>query len=396
MGRYTQIAVGDQAEIWHTVTAKDVDRFTELTGDNNPLHVSEEFAAKTDLRSPVVHGMLTASFISTLIGTKLPGEGALWYEQNLRFLGPVRVGESIRVVAEVIRKSDGDQLLSLSTIVFGDNDRKVIEGEAKVKVLEVKDKDAELPQQSTKSGAVIVTGGAQGIGAAISRRLAAQGKPVVINYLRSEKAALKIVAEIEADGGRAVVHQADLSHPEEIEGLVRTGLGAYGAISGVVNNASKPIIPAAFAELEWPDFQRHIDVQLKGAFELCRCALPYLSEVPDACIVNIASLFGEGAPPVQIMPYSIAKAALLAFTRALAVELGPKGIRVNSVSPGMTSTAFLDATPEKSKMLAKTQTPLRKLAIPEDIAGAVAYLFSDQAGHVSGENIHVNGGVTMS
>jgi 3-oxoacyl-[acyl-carrier protein] reductase len=133
--RFETIQVGDEAEISRVITAADVDAFVTLTGDTNPLHTDEAYAAQTSFQQPVVHGMLTASFISTIIGTKLPGEGALWYEQQLRFIAPVRVGEQIRVWAKVTHKSAAQRIVLLETVVFGEGGRRVIEGQGKVKIL---------------------------------------------------------------------------------------------------------------------------------------------------------------------------------------------------------------------------------------------------------------------
>ena len=104
MKNYKEINIGDTAEIKHIITQSDIDKFVELTGDDNKLHVDETYASTTSLKKPVAHGMLGASFISTIIGTKLPGDGALWYAQNLEFLLPVRIGDKLRITAEVINK----------------------------------------------------------------------------------------------------------------------------------------------------------------------------------------------------------------------------------------------------------------------------------------------------
>lgn len=136
MDRFETIHVDDEAEITRVITAEDVDAFVKLTGDTNPLHTDEAYVAQTSFRQRVVHGMLTASFISTVIGTKLPGEGALWYEQEMRFLAPVRIGEEIRVWVRVTHKSEAQRVVLLETIVFGEGGRRVIEGKGKVKVLE--------------------------------------------------------------------------------------------------------------------------------------------------------------------------------------------------------------------------------------------------------------------
>ena len=138
--KFEVINVGDKADITHIISENDVDRYADITGDTNPLHMSEEYASTTSFKKRVVHGMLTASFISNIIGTKLPGTGALWYELNIRFIAPVRIGDEITVHAEVIRKSRALRVVSLDIHVQLKNSQRVIEGQAKVKILEQKKK----------------------------------------------------------------------------------------------------------------------------------------------------------------------------------------------------------------------------------------------------------------
>ncbi len=113
MKKYSEINVGDKETLSHTITKSDIEKFVQLTGDDNRLHVDEKFASTTQFKKPVVHGMLGASFISTIIGTKLPGDGALWFSQSLEFLLPVRIGDALTVTAEVLKKNDKEQIIEL-------------------------------------------------------------------------------------------------------------------------------------------------------------------------------------------------------------------------------------------------------------------------------------------
>jgi len=126
--KYSEIKIGDKAEIKHKITQKDIEKFVELTGDDNKLHTDEEYSELTSLKKPVVHGMLGASFISTIIGTKLPGDGALWYSQNLEFLKSVRVGDELRITAEVVNKFDRTKTVELRTDIYNQHKQKVTAG----------------------------------------------------------------------------------------------------------------------------------------------------------------------------------------------------------------------------------------------------------------------------
>lgn len=394
--RFREIRLGDVAEVRHTISAADVESFVRITGDDNPVHVDDAFAQSAGLGGRVVHGMLTASFISTVIGTRLPGPGALWYEQHVRFLRPVRAGETIRVRATVKQKSEAQRILVLETVVFDGQDRRVLEGEAKVKVLRPREEQEAVSIQEERKGAVVVSGGGRGIGAAIAGELAGAGYPVVVNYVQGEATARKVVQEIVAAGGQALPFQADVRDRKMVEGMVARAVAEYGGLAGVVNNACPRIVHREFGELTWPDFEPHVEVQLRGAFNMVQAALGAMLERQAGVVVNIASIFADGAPPTRVMPYTMAKAALVAFTRSLAVEYGPKGIRVNCVSPGMTETELLADVPERTRTVTRVQTPLRRLATPADIAGVVAFLFSDKAAHVTGQNLRVCGGLVMA
>ncbi len=234
------IQVGGQAEVSHCIGQADLDRFVDLTGDDNPLHVSADFAAATPFRRPVVHGMLTASFISTLIGTRLPVR-ALWYEQHLRFVAPARVGENIIARAKVLQKSSAQRTLVLQTLVTGEGGRVLIDGEAKVKVMQPQSPSEQ--KAPTQKGSVLITGAAGGIGSAIARRLAADGWRVILHYNRSAARAAELADEIARASGKAATVQADLCDPASLEAVLQAASEA-GPVQALVNNACPAIVSA--------------------------------------------------------------------------------------------------------------------------------------------------------
>ena len=128
--------IGDKEILKHTIKEKDVEDFAKLTGDNNPLHMDDDFTSKTRFGKRVVHGMLSASFISTIIGTKIPGKGALWLSQSLNFLEPARIGDEITIFASIVGKSESQKVLSLDIEILNQYKSKIITGPSKVKVVE--------------------------------------------------------------------------------------------------------------------------------------------------------------------------------------------------------------------------------------------------------------------
>ena len=395
MKPFAEIEVGDREQIVRRVTEDDVRRFVEMTGDDNPLHVDRDYAERTPFKDIVVHGMLGASLVSTVIGTRLPGEGALWISQNFDFSLPVRLGDELTVSCTVLKKNERERLLELEARAVNQNAETVLSGTGRVKVLESQNGHHEV-RPAGPAKVAVVSGGSGGIGRAICAKLAADGWAVVVGYRGDAERAHRVAAEIQAAEGLAVAVQADVARPDEAATLVRRAVGEFGGIGLVVNAASPRIGGKAFDALPWSDVASQIDVQVGGAFALAKAAVPHMREAGGGRIVNIVSQAIEGSPTPGWTAYAVAKSALATFSRQLAAELGPANITVNCVAPGMTETRLIGDIPEKQRLIAARQTPLRRLARPEDVAGAVAYLASDAAAFVTGETIRVNGGQVMA
>lgn len=392
---FEAIQVGETRSLVKKITEDDVRRFVDMTGDDNPLHVDPAYAETTAFKDIVVHGMLGASFISTVIGTKLPGPGALWVSQSMEFLLPVRLGDELEVTCTVTRKHERDRLLELDTRIVNQRDQLVLSGSGKVKVLSSQAEKAPAGAPP-RPRVAIVTGGAGGIGKAICLRLAAECYHVVVNYLGQADRAQRIAAEINALGkSRALAVQADIATEAGAQALYQAAVGAFGAVGVLVNNASPRIDSRPFAAMDWRDVEKHLDVQVKGAFLLTQAVLPEMSGRRWGRIVNITSQVLEGTPSPGWTGYAMAKGTLAVFSRYLAAELGPSGITVNCVAPGMCETPLIGDIPEKVQLMVARQTPLRRLAKPADVAAAVAYLVADDADFVTGHTLAVNGGQAM-
>lgn len=391
---FDAIQIGETHSLVKVITEADVRKFVEMTGDDNPLHVNRAYAETTAFKDIVVHGMLGASFISTVIGTKLPGTGALWVSQNLEFLLPVRLGDELTISCTVLKKYERERLLDLDTRIVNQNRQVVLTGQGKVKLLTTA-APAEDNKPVTRPKVAIVTGGAGGIGRAICLRLAQDGYHVVVNYHGRADRAAEVVAEINAGNTQALAVQADIATESGADKLVKAALQAFGVISVLVNNASPHINPKTLSTTEWSDVQLQLDVQVKGAFLLTRACAQVMGAQRWGRIVNISSQVLDGPPSVTWTGYAMAKGALAIFSKYMAAELGPQGITVNCVSPGMCETSLIGDVPEKAQLMIARQTPLRRLAKPADVAAAVAYLVSDDAGFITGDTIAVNGGMAM-
>ena len=393
MKKFVSINVGDKAELIHKLVQSDVDQFVKLTGDDNKLHTDNEYAGRTTYKKPVAHGMLGASFISTIIGTKLPGDGALWYSQNLEFLQPVRVGDELRIAVEVIKKIDQTKTIELQTDIYNQHKQKVTTGTAKVKLVETslpKEKEKKTKQKKT----ALIIGGTGGIGSATCIQLAKDGFDIAIHYFKNKTKADKLKKQLEKIGRKSFVVSGDIVSVPDVQEIKDQSMRAVGNISVIVNCSTIPVPSIKFIDLEWEDMQAHYDVNIRGSFNLLRVFVPVWKKEHFGKFIALTTLATE-KPSTQWLPYITSKTALNGFIKALAFELAPKGIRLNLVSPGMVDTPLIADITEKVRLLSAAQTPLRTLATAEDVAGAISFLASDNSNYLIGETIRVNGGQFM-
>jgi 3-oxoacyl-[acyl-carrier protein] reductase len=247
---------------------------------------------------------------------------------------------------------------------------------------------------------VLVTGASRGIGAAIARAFAAEQATVAVNYLRNEAAAAQVVQQCRDAGGDAFALQADVTNPGQAAQLVERVVAEAGRLDVLVNNAFRayafdPEQRSTFAELDWADYQAQFEGSVGAAFHLCKAVLPHFRRRAQGAIVNIVSDLVEN-PVVPYHDYTTAKSALVGFSRNLASELGPLGVRVNCVAPGLVyPTEGSGGTRAQFRESLMAATPLRRLARPEDVAGPVLFLASSWSGFVTGQVLLVDGGLVM-
>ena len=243
--------------------------------------------------------------------------------------------------------------------------------------------------------AAIVTGGAQGIGAAIAQRLAAEGAAVAVADLTAERGQ-ETVEAIAKDGGRAVAYGADVSKTEDVRTLVAAVAAEFGKIDVLVNNAGITRDNLLFKMTD-EDWDAVINVNLRSAFLMSRECQKHFVAQKYGKIVSLSSRSALGNRGQA--NYAASKAGIMGLTATLAIELGPFGVNVNAVAPGYIATAMTDATarrvgldPEELKAAAAGETPVRRVGEPEDIAATVAFLAADESSFISGQTIQVNGG----
>jgi 3-oxoacyl-[acyl-carrier protein] reductase len=235
----------------------------------------------------------------------------------------------------------------------------------------------------------LVTGGSRGIGAAIVKRLAADGAKVAITYTKGADAAASVVKEIERTGGEAIAIQADAADADAVKAAVEKTFATFGGLDVLVNNAGTAI-PKTFEETTLEEMDRVLDINVRGVFVATQAALKHMKD--GARIVMIGSAVGERVAAPGLVPYAGTKGAVKMFTQALAREIGSRGITVNNVQPGPIDTELNPAAGEWA-VPQKAATALDRYGRVDEVAALVAFVAGPESSYITGANLTVDGGM---
>ena len=244
-----------------------------------------------------------------------------------------------------------------------------------------------------KNKTVLITGASMGIGKATAITLAKCGMNVILNYCNHRKEAEETANQINKNGLQAVAIQADVSNNIQVINMVNQACEIFGSIDALVNNAgiAQQKLFTDISEKEWDEM---FAINVKGAYNCCQAVLPNMIHNKSGKIINLSSIWGLVGASCEVH-YSATKAAIIGFTKALAKEVGPSGIQVNCVAPGVIKTKMLaDFSDEDLKNLSN-ETPLCKLGTPQDVANVVKFLISDESDFITGQVISPNGGFVI-
>lgn len=239
----------------------------------------------------------------------------------------------------------------------------------------------------------VVTGGSRGIGRAICIELAKQGANVVVNYSGSEDKAKQVVSEIEQLGAKAIAVQANVADSAAVDSMMKQAIEVFGTLDILVNNAgiTRDNLLMRMKEQEWDEV---VDTNLKGVFLCTKAVTRQMMKQRAGRIINISSIVGVAGNPGQAN-YVAAKAGVIGLTKTCAQELASRNILVNAIAPGFITTEMTDNLPEELKEAMLKQIPLAKLGQPEDVAKAVVFFASNQANYITGQTLHIDGGLVM-
>lgn len=241
----------------------------------------------------------------------------------------------------------------------------------------------------------LVTGSSRGIGAATARELASAGADVVINYLSNREAAERVASDVQDQGGRSLLSQADVTDPADVDAMVSEIESELGSVDILVNNANLPFVQKSIDEITWDEMASKIDSELRAAFTLTKAVLPGMVEQEHGRLVFVSSGRSK-TPDTSSVAHGVAKSGLNAFVRYVAQEYGAHGITANTVSPGLVETdATRDSIDEQVRQHISRSTPLGRVAQPEDVAPTIVAFAGDAATFVTGTYTPVNGGQRM-
>lgn len=250
--------------------------------------------------------------------------------------------------------------------------------------------------KSLNGKVAIITGGTRDIGRSCSIKLAEQGAKVVVNYHSNKKAGEDTVSTIENSGGTAILVKGDMTKKADVDNLVAETRKAFGdEIHILVNNVGGLVARKKLAEMDEEFFNHVMSLNMNSTFLATQAVVPHMPQ--GGSIINLASLAGRDGGGGGASAYATSKGAVVTFTRSMAKELGPDGIRVNALCPGMIDTTFHDTfTPDAARRGVEASVPLRRQGHPDDCADTVVYLASDSSSYLTGVNVDINGGMAFS
>jgi len=249
-------------------------------------------------------------------------------------------------------------------------------------------------QINLKGKVAVVTGASRGIGAGIAKALGSYGANVIVNYNNSEEKAKEVLEEIKKNGGDGLIYKADVRNATEVNEMIDTAYNKFKRIDVLVNNANINFPVKPFVELTWEEIQAKILGEMKALYNCSQAVLKYMLRDKSGKLIFISSGLSR-CPGYGFAAHAAAKSAVDGIAKVMALELGPSGITVNVIGPGLVETDATANQPAEMHKQIAAQTPLRRVGMPEDIAGVAVFLASSLSDYVTGQYIHVNGGSTM-
>ena len=378
---------GDSRSIVHKFTERDVQLFADLTGDKNPLHMKDDYAATSATGGRVVHGMLAASFVSTLIGEEIPGPGALWNDFQVNWRKMIRIGDTIKFTATISSLNVALETISLEIKGVGVNNNSLyLNGTAKVAIM-VKKKM--INSSDLKSKKILVTGASGILGTSVCQMLADNGAELVVWGQNANK--LKNLSDA-LPGSVIETVCCDLLDKDAVSKNSKNIFSNFN-IYGIIHTAAAPLVlTEATSPNNLDELQKHMEIEVFSLHRLVTDFKNYRLE-KDGFITVVLTEAVFDSPPSNMSAYVSAKMALLGLIKSYAKELAILGIRCNSVSPGLMETPYSNDISIRAKKIEEATNPMRRICTPNDVALAITFLAT--SGFINGANLPITGGQRM-
>ena len=390
------IYVGKKISFTKKIDKNLIIQFSKLSGDNNPIHVNEAYVKKTSFKKIVAHGMLSETFLSTIIGTKLPGKGSLWIEKEVKFTKIVRVNDSITFNAEVKFIDEKNRIAFLSINGVNQFGEQVIDSQNKViisdkckilssKIKLKKNKNLIIKKKIKKN--VLLLGSSGGIGFSVAQKLLKSGYTVYCQY-NSEKENLNLLKKKYKN--KIYILKLNINSKKSLKEF----LSKIEKInfSHLINCIIPKIYNVDYLDIKKSDFEYYFSDLFYNIIKIINTVSKIFIKNKNGNIIDISTVYLR-IPEKKLLPYITYKGAMYHFIKSLSIELSGYNIRSNSVTAGVTDTQQISNMTKKQKMLLSAKTPLKRIANPEDISNAVKYLVSNESKFINGTNINVDGGI---
>lgn len=379
---------------------KVVDEFIKLSGDSNEIHYDQEFAESVNFKAPIAHGALAISYISRIIGMKIPGSGALWTDLSIRWLKPIFIGDEVEFTANIITASELTSRIEVS--IVGKNTTStdiVFRATCGVSHLNQKEKknvsfqqpsEEAIPKDLNSDNAYyLVTGASGDVGKAVTEKLLSRSLNVLAltrdknNINRSDFQSIATNANLK-------VVEIDLSNEKELKKLSKNYLQEY-AIKGFVHCAASPLVLQGLSsKIDYQqEFSGYAINVLSFRYIINNILENHNSNVSTVCILSEAII---GDPPKNYGSYCSYKSALYSLIKQYCIEYGPIGHKFNGISPGLIDNDYSSTIPRLMVRYLEASNPSRRLTVSKDVAELTYSLISDPNIHINGQNILVNGG----
>lgn len=375
-----------------------ITQFVKLSGDNNPIHVNEKYAKKTSFKKIVAHGMLSESFISNIIGTKLPGKGSLWMEKNTKYLKIVRENDTITFNAEIVSLDENHRIaevivdaenqykqivLKSTNKVLLSDDIKIINKKKKIKLTD----KSNIKKKKGRKNKFLILGSSGGIGYEATITLLKLGHTIYCQYNTHSEPLTNLKKKY---GKKIELLQLNIENKTSVKKFLNK-INKF-EISHLINCLSPKIYDISYKKIKDEDF----DYYFKNLFNNLIKIINSISKkfIKNNCgnIIDISSVYLD-LPEKNFLPYITFKGAMKYFIKGLSVELANYNIRSNIITAGVTDTQQISDMSKKQRLLIAAKTPLKRIANPIDIVNAIKFLASEESGFVTGADIKVNGGI---